>query len=158
MFLQRVNLLLNTQLCTLVLQAIPDHFFCISVCDIKMILAYYWELEFLMRVIRRQLSVFDWLPVVVSTANGYSDDPDFLHRAETPQLRELCEGEIEHTHTRTQMKHSLLSTQPSMCPCWIAACPKDGRDISSVAGRKLLTESWSGVKKMKPVIMNWNAV
>lgn len=64
-----------------------------------MILAYYWKLEFLMRVIRRQLSVFDRLPVVVSAANGYSDDPDFLHRAETPQLGELCEGEIEHTHT-----------------------------------------------------------
>lgn len=58
MFLQRVNLLLNTQLCTLVLEAIRDLYFA-SVCDIKMILVYYWELEFLMWVIRRQLSVFD---------------------------------------------------------------------------------------------------
>lgn len=85
-------------------------FFFASVCDIKMILAYSWELEFLMRVIRRQLSVFDWLPVVVSAANGYSDDPDFLHRAETPQLRELCEGEIGHAHTHTNKAQSVKHT------------------------------------------------
>lgn len=65
------------------------------------------------------LSLFVFL-LVVSAANSYSDNPDFLHRAETSQPRELCEGENDtHTHvcTQVQIKHSLLNTQPSMCPC-----------------------------------------
>ena len=46
-------------------------------------------------------SLFVFL-LVVSAANGYSEHPDVLHRAETPQPRKLCEGEKNtHTHTHT---------------------------------------------------------
>ena len=41
--------------------------------------------------------------LVVSAANIYSKHSDFLHRAETPQPRELREGENAHTHARTHM-------------------------------------------------------
>lgn len=43
---------------------------------------------------------FDVSLLVLSAANSHLEHPDVLHRAETPQPRELCEGENVHANTK----------------------------------------------------------